>query len=157
MVLCKNCKKQTSNKKFCSQKCRLEYKFKHGRKNRSKLEKYISKRIKEEFYLLKVKNNDRQILEENLELDIYIPNLNIAFEIQGQMHYKFIKYFHHTYDNFIKQQLRDRRKKILCYKKNIILIYIENFTAFTIDNAEDIYQKKVRPILISIINQRRFL
>lgn len=81
MVKCKNCGRLTTNKSFCCVECRNQYRFNHQRKKRSKLERFLVKRIKEEFKNIKIKTNDRQILQENLELDILLPDFLIAFEI----------------------------------------------------------------------------
>lgn len=53
---------------------------------------------------------------KNLELDFYIPHVNIAIEIQGQHHYE---------DS--DQIFRDKLKKYLLEKKNIHLIELSIF------------------------------
>ena len=61
-----------------------------------------------------------------LELDIYIPNINLAFEYDGAQHDKFNKSIHKTKDNFIKQQERDKLKDKICKDKGITLIRFKN-------------------------------
>lgn len=51
---------------------------------------------------------------ERLELDLWVPDLRVAFEIQGRQHYEFVPHFHTTYDNFKAQQKRDAAKKHVC-------------------------------------------
>ena len=60
-----------------------------------------------------------------LELDIYIPELKLAFEYNGKQHFEWIKYFHPTKEDFEKQQYRDRCKKRICKIKGITLIKIK--------------------------------
>jgi len=60
-----------------------------------------------------------------LELDIYIPELKLAFEYNGIQHYKYNSFFHHTKKEFEEQQYRDRIKKKLCKQKGITLIKIK--------------------------------
>jgi len=50
-----------------------------------------------------------------MELDIYIESLKLAFEYQGEQHYKPIA--HHTKD-FEQQQTRDLEKKRACKQVN---------------------------------------
>ncbi len=60
-----------------------------------------------------------------LELDIYIPELKLAFEYNGQQHYERIPFFHKTEEEFEAQQYRDRCKKKICKLKGITLIRIK--------------------------------
>lgn len=80
---------------------------------------------------------------EHLELDIFIPELKIAFEYQGQQHYYPIK----TWGGekaFIELQKRDKFKKELCMKNLIRLIEInytepltEEFVKWKIENKNE--------------------
>ncbi len=59
-----------------------------------------------------------------LELDGYNPELNIAFEYDGKQHFEFIFFFHRTEENFNKRQGDDKIKDKLCIDNNIKLIRI---------------------------------
>jgi len=59
-----------------------------------------------------------------LELDGYNKHLGLAFEHQGMQHYKHLKRFHKTNDDFENQLLRDSEKKEMCIKNGIKLILI---------------------------------
>lgn len=55
------------------------------------------------------------------ELDIFIPDLNLAIEYQGEQHYKVINFFGGD-DALIRNQKRDQLKKEKCNKNDIKLI-----------------------------------
>ena len=55
-------------------------------------------------------------------LDFYLPDYNTAIEVQGEQHFKPVKYWGGE-DNFKKVLTRDKRKKDLCKKNNVYLIY----------------------------------
>ena len=59
-----------------------------------------------------------------LQLDGYSEKLGIAFEHQGEQHFRFIPYFHSTEAKFRAQKSRDRRKRKLCRARGILLIEI---------------------------------
>lgn len=62
---------------------------------------------------------------ENLELDMYNPELNLACEYNGIQHYKFNKWMHkNSSSNFQNQQYRDMIKRSLCKQNNINLIEV---------------------------------
>lgn len=55
--------------------------------------------------------------------DIYIPELNIAIEYQGQQHYRPIDYFGGQ-EAFEQNQIRDKLKADKCKENNCTLIYV---------------------------------
>lgn len=61
---------------------------------------------------------------ENLYLDFYFASKNFALEYDGEQHYKNIKYFYKTNENFEKAQNRDRLKEELLKQHNIPLVRI---------------------------------
>ena len=71
-----------------------------------------------------------------LELDLYNADLKIAVEYSGEQHYRYIPYFHKTYQHFVKQKERDELKRELCKKNDICLIEVpynvENIKNFLI-------------------------
>lgn len=61
---------------------------------------------------------------ERLCLDYFLPHLMIAFEYQGEQHYRFIKHFHKDGKGFLDAQKRDLRKDDLCDEQGITLICV---------------------------------
>lgn len=91
--LCKQCnnvipyhKRQNT---FCNNSCSATYANTHKTfgYRRSKIEKYIESELLKLYPCNKILFNDRLTLGSK-ELDIYIPELNIAFEINGIFHYR---------------------------------------------------------------------
>lgn len=62
---------------------------------------------------------------ENLELDLYNPELKLAIEYNGSQHYHYNSFMHkNSRDKFQNQQYRDLIKKDLCAKANITLVVV---------------------------------
>jgi len=59
-----------------------------------------------------------------MELDFYIPEMSIAFEIQGEQHFQYVPFMHKSYTQFLRQRQRDQQKKRICKEKGIRLIEI---------------------------------
>ena len=58
-------------------------------------------------------------------LDFYLPDYNVAIECQGRQHFEAVDYF--GGDKGFKNTLeRDKRKKALCEKNGIKLLYFGN-------------------------------
>lgn len=62
---------------------------------------------------------------DNLRLDFYLPEYNIAIECQGIQHFKPIDYFGGE-TAFEKQQKNDEKKRKLCEENGIKLLYYSN-------------------------------
>ena len=59
-----------------------------------------------------------------LEIDAYNLEENLGMEYHGIQHYKFIRYFHKTQENFIKRLGYDKLKIELCISNNTKLIIV---------------------------------
>lgn len=60
-----------------------------------------------------------------LELDCYNPDLNIAIEYQGRMHYEYVPFFHKGgVEQFKRDQKRDQFKKRECKRLGILLVRV---------------------------------
>ena len=78
---------------------------------------------------------------DGLELDGYCEKLKIAFEHNGEIHYKFIPYIHKTMERFEDSQRRDALRVQLCRENGIFLLVIpytvkyDNIQQFIIDEC----------------------
>lgn len=70
----------------------------------------------------------------NMSLDFFLPDKNIAIEVQGLQHYKPVKYWGGEI-TFQKVVERDKKKKTLCEENNVKLIY---YSELKTDLPEDV-------------------
>ena len=75
-----------------------------------------------------------------LSYDFYLPNLNLLIEFQGEQHERYIKGFHKSYEDFLKQQEHDKRKKeyAIINKYNFLEIWYYDF-----DRIEEILDRDI--------------
>lgn len=90
-------------------------------------------------------NNPVTFGTNNLELDCYNEELKIAVEYDGAQHYKYIPYFHKTYEAFLNQRYRDYMKEQMCKENNIRLIRVP-YTV-KIDKIERYLTEKLEEML----------
>ena len=154
LINCKQCNKQFKRQKaeiiknnFCSQSCAATYNNAHKTKGyrRSKLEKYIETKLIKLYPNLKILFNDKKAI--NSELDIYIPSLKLAFELNGIFHYEQI----FTQEKFYKTQNNDKHKFQLCLENNIELCVIDVSQQ---KYFKELSSQKYLLIIITIINKK---
>lgn len=145
IILCSQRKKSKSGRSFCNQSCAAKYNNAHKTKGtrRSKLENWLENKLKTIYTDLDIKFNDKQTI--NSELDIYIPSLNLAFELNGIFHYEPI----YGSDKLSDIQNNDDRKFQACLEQNIELVIID-----TSDQSyfKESSSKKYLDIITNIIN-----
>lgn len=127
---CKNCgslftRQKSKSHKFCSRKCNCKYHNNHKdwASNRSKLELWIESELLSEYPDLEIHFNRRDTI--NGELDIYIPSLKLAFELNGIFHYEPI-----FGENTLSRTMNnDNRKFQACLERGIELCVIDTHHA----------------------------
>jgi hypothetical protein len=138
--------KKTKNH-FCSKSCAATYNNTHKISGTrvSKLEIYLQEQLTKEYNFEFHFNRKDSI---NSELDIYIPKINLAFELNGIFHYEPI----YGEEKLKQTQNNDQRKFQACLEKNIELCIIDtswikynkesNFIKI-LDIVKDVISKKL--------------
>jgi hypothetical protein len=132
---------------FCSKQCSGLYNSKHKTHGncRSKLEIWLEVKLTNLYPNLKIFYNDTTAI--NHELDIYIPNLNLAFELNGIFHYEPI----FGVKRLESSQRNDLSKSKACFDTNIDLYVIDT-------TSQKYFKEKTSEIFLNIItntiNQR---
>ena len=129
-IKCEQCDKEIKKTKsqikktkhhFCSQSCSCTYSNTHKTKGTrtSKLEKWLATKLPILYPNLEFHFNRKDAI--NSELDIYIPSLKLAFELNGIFHYEPI----YGSDKLSKIQNNDQRKFQACLEQGIELCIID--------------------------------
>lgn len=107
--------------KFCSRSCAATYNNTHKTKGtrRSKLESWLEIKLQEKYPNLKIDFNKKDVI--NSELDIYFPDLKLAFELNGIFHYEPI----YGQEKLDKIKNNDHRKFAACAEKGVSLCIID--------------------------------
>ena len=106
---------------FCSKSCAVSYHNTHKTKGnrRSKLEFWLEEQLTKLYPNLEVHFNRKDTI--NSELDIYIPSLKLAFELNGIFHYEPI----YGFDKLNQIQNNDSNKFQKCIENEISLCIID--------------------------------
>lgn len=154
-VQCKNCFntfiknyaniKRSSNH-FCNSSCSAHYNNTHKiyGYRRSKLETYIESKLTKLYPTLEFHFNRKDAISS--ELDIYIPSLKLAIELNGIFHYKSIYGVH----KLEKIQKNDALKIKLCNENDISLKIID------VSNYGNFQEHTAKMFLDAIINHINF-
>lgn len=155
-IICSNCgteirklkcdtKRNTNN--FCSLSCAAIYNNTHKTKGtrRSKLESWLELELTKKYPNLEIHYNKTDAI--NAELDIYIPSLRVAFELNGIFHYEPI----YGKDKLSVIQNNDKRKFQACLEHNIELCIIDTHNVKYLKLERD---RKFLDIISNIIDRR---
>lgn len=72
--------------------------------------------------------NYRPVWLKGLELDFYLPQYHIAFEVQGRQHYLLVPRMQATVEDYKAQRERDRLKQKLANRQGVRVLVIKSFT-----------------------------
>lgn len=129
---------------FCNSSCAAKYNNQHKKTGtrRSKLEFWIEEQLKRRYKFEIIFNGKESI---NSELDIYIPSLKLAFELNGIFHYEPI------YGDKKLESIKnnDERKFQACLEKGIEFCIIDTSGSIKFKPERD---KKYLDIIENIIN-----
>ena len=113
-----------TNRIFCSTSCAATYNNTHKTKGyrRSKLELWLQDELQSLYPHLIIYFNDKTAI--NSELDIYFPELKLAFELNGIFHYEPI----YGPGKLEQIQNNDQNKFQKCFQQQISLCIIDTTT-----------------------------
>lgn len=153
---CSNIIKVSDNEKvrhirkkiFCTKSCAVTYNNTHKQIGTriSKLEIWLKEQLTIQYPNLEIHYNRKDAI--NSELDIYIPSLKLAFELNGIFHYEPI----YGQEKLQKIQNNDDRKFQACLERGIELCIIDTSSLkyFKLKNIE-----KYKNIIFSIIEKKK--
>ena len=110
-----------SKNDFCCKSCAATYNNTHKTfgTRRSKLEVWLELKLNQLYPNLEIQYNKKEIIKS--ELDIYIPSLKLAIELNGIFHYNPI----YGNEKLNKIQLNDNLKQNACLNSKIELVTID--------------------------------
>jgi hypothetical protein len=134
---------------FHNRSCSATYLNKHKKfgVNRSRAELLIESLVRRDFPDTEIQTNVRAVLDSGLEIDILLPEINIAIELNGPVHYFPI----YGDEKFKKTKNNDLLKQIEIQEKGINLIVVDisqmKYWKKTILLLTEYYNNYLKPII----------
>ena len=157
-VNCKECDKgffkkpnqilKTKNN-FCSRSCAVTYNNKNKKfgTKRSKLEVFIEKHLLEDFPFINFLFNSKEVIKS--ELDIFIPQLRLAIELNGIFHYEPI----YGENKLEKIKNNDVQKSIACFQNDIELCIIDTSACKDSYESKNKYYNIIKNLVVQNIGR----
>ncbi len=118
-------RKSKHGKPYCSKSCRMRHYNAHilprSSCHRSEPEDMLIGLIRAGFPDLELLPNDRTTLDSHLEIDIYLPTIPLAIELNGPVHYLPI----YGDERLAKVQTKDSRKHLELHQRGIALLVLD--------------------------------
>jgi hypothetical protein len=132
---------------FCNSSCAVKYNNAHKTTGtrRSKFEKWIEEQLTARYPDMPVIYNSKETIQS--ELDIYIPSINLAIELNGIFHYEPI----YGAEKLASIQTNDDRKFQACFEKGIELLIID---ISSISNFKPAKAQKFLDIITKVIDAK---
>jgi hypothetical protein len=155
-VFCSQCKKPLKKRQgeikktkhnFCNSSCAAKWNNAHKTKGTrvSKLERWLAEQLVLLFPTLDFHFNRKDTI--NGELDIYIPTLKLAFELNGIFHYEPI----YGPEKLGRMQSNDERKMQACHERNIELCVLD---VSSVSYFKPTKVQKFLDIVVSVIHSK---
>ena len=155
IVFCQNCGKKFRRQlsqfravknHFCGQSCAAKWNNTHKTHGyrRSKMEVWLEEQLRSLYPTLDFDFNKTSAIDA--ELDIYIPSLKLAFELNGIFHYEPI----YGDKKLASMQTNDKRKFAACIERGISLCVLD---VSSVKYFKPANVQKYLDIIINIINQ----
>jgi hypothetical protein len=93
--------------------------------------------LREVFPDKELQRNRRPPWLDGLELDIFFPELNLAFEYNGEQHYRPVDFFGGQ-AAFVDLTKRDRRKAELCQQNGVKLVVVSYTDTLTLERVRQL-------------------
>jgi len=152
-------KKNVHGKYFCNRLCANKHnlKFRVGKNgiHRSRFESWLENKLNDLYPDINILYNDKEAIKS--ELDIYIPELKLAIEINGPWHYKKMSFVSQKHFNLVKRN--DAIKKNCCRINNIDLkiMDVSNLPSQIIGKKANILRENLLLNVIRWIDNSRFV
>lgn len=92
-------------------------------KRRSKRHAEIVEYFQKEFPFIRI--DEEYHIGDRLFIDIFLPDLSVAIEVDGAFHDKEIPFFHKSKLDFEEQKFRDKKKMKLSKEKGVIVFRVK--------------------------------
>ena len=145
--------KAKHNQRFCSKSCRMRYFNKNFhinkgcKRNISFPEDYLFLKIKEVFPFLNIIQSDRKTLQSGLEIDICMPDISLAIEVNGPVHYFPIFGEKKLVDVQLKDSAKFRELSDMNYSFFVINVSEVSSRKKQKQLIDEVFETKISPII----------